>query len=149
METKKPHSSWQFCSNHTPIPPSAILAGHDSDGSPIYVGRANHNSDQLPGKVLGNKHMAYVGYHGKEIAKQSFDVLCDGNVSWVSSGFGVVPPNAVLGGRTSSGEGLYVGRAHYKGSLASGKIHPSHQTLYITFGGKEISVKNYEVLIEN
>ncbi|ETN61198.1 hypothetical protein AND_007147 [Anopheles darlingi] len=141
-------SAWQHCSAHAPVPPGAILAGNDSDGSPIYVGRAYHEGDQLPAKVLPTKQIAYVSHNGMEIPKHSFEVLCNGNVSWVPTGFGSVPPNAVLAGRTSSGEALYVGRAHYMGALTPGKIHPSHQTLYIPYGGSEIPIKNYEALVE-
>lgn len=62
---------------------------------------------------------------------------------------GAVPFNAVKGGHTINGETLYIGRAHWQGSLTVGKIHPSHQTLYIPYGGQEVPIKaNYEVLIE-
>ncbi|XP_055606537.1 uncharacterized protein LOC129754466 [Uranotaenia lowii] len=142
-------STWSHCSAGAPLPPGAILAGNDSDHSPIYVGRAYHEGDQLPAKVIPSKQIAYVSFNGQEIPKHSFEVLCNGNVTWVPSGFGTVPPNAVFGGRTSSGETLYIGRTHYMGSLTPGKVHPSHQTLYIPYGGSEVSVKNYEVLIEN
>lgn len=142
-------STWQHCSAHAPLPPGAILAGHDTDSSPIYVGRAYHEGDQLPAKVLPGKQIAYVCHNGQEIPKHTFEVLCGGNVSWVPSGFGSVPPTAVFGGRTSSGEALYIGRAHHMGSLTPGKVHPSHQTLYIPYGGSEIPIKSYEVLVEH
>lgn len=142
-------ANWSHCSAGAPLPPGAILAGHDADSAPIYVGRCYHEGDQLPAKVIPSKQVAYVSFNGQEIPKYSYEVLCNGNVSWVPSGFGTVPPNAVLGGRTSSGEVLYVGRAHYMGSLTPGKVHPSHQTLYIPYGGSEVSMKNYEVLVEN
>uniref|UniRef100_A0A182IQW8 Uncharacterized protein n=1 Tax=Anopheles atroparvus TaxID=41427 RepID=A0A182IQW8_ANOAO len=142
-------STWQHCSAHAPVPPGAVLAGHDTDGAPIYVGRAYHEGDQLPAKVLPSKQAAYVSHNGQEILKHSFEVLCGGNVSWVHAGFGSVPPTAVYGGRTSTGETLYIGRAHHMGSLTPGKVHPSHQSLYIPYGGSEIPIKNYEVLIEH
>jgi len=34
------------------------------------------------------------------------------------------------------------------GSLTCGKIHPSHQVLYIPYGGMEVAVGNYDILIE-
>ncbi|XP_053677724.1 uncharacterized protein LOC128727804 [Anopheles nili] len=142
-------SNWQHCTAHAPMPAGAILAGHDSDSSPIYVGRAFHEGEQLPAKVLPSQQVAYICFNGQEIPKHSYEVLCGGNVSWMPSGFGSVPPNAVLGGRTSSGEVLYIGRTHHMGSLTPGKIHPSHQSLYISYGGSEIPFKNYEVLVEH
>lgn len=33
-----------------------------------------------------------------------------------------IPPNAVPGGRTVSGETLYIGRANHAGSLCVGKV---------------------------
>lgn len=58
-------------------------------------------------------------------------------------------PNAVPGGRTNSGETLYIGRAWHAGALTPGKIHPSHGNLYIPYNGGEVAIGTYEVLIEN
>lgn len=128
---------------------TAILAGNDVDGSPIYVGKAFHEGDLIPAKVIPSKNVAYVPYNGQEIQKHQFEVLCNGNVSWVPSGHGQIPHNAVVGGNTASGETLYIGRTHHMGSLTPGKVHPSHGSLYIPFGGSEIPHKSYEILTEN
>jgi len=142
-------STWTQTSAYNPLPEGAILAGNDADGTPLYVGRAYHEGDQIPAKVLPSKQVAYIPYNGQEIPKHQYEVLCNGNVTWIPSGNGTVPPNAVVGGRTSGGEPLYVGRTHFNGSLTPGKIHPSHGSLYIPFGGSEVPFKSYEVLIEN
>lgn len=90
-----------------------------------------------------------VPYNGQELAVHNYEVLCStGNVHWLPSSHGQVHPNAVQGGQTSSGETLYVGRAHHLGSVTPGKIHPSHNTMYIPYGGVEIAVSNYEILVE-
>lgn len=137
------------CSSHSPLPEGAINAGHDSDGAPIYVGRAYHEGEQLIAKVIPSKQVGYVCTNGQEIPKYNYEILCNGNVSWVPTSYGSVPPNALAGGRTASGETLYVGRAHWQGSLTPGKVHPSHGTLYIPYGGAEVPIKSYEILIEN
>ncbi|XP_052859693.1 uncharacterized protein LOC128266943 [Anopheles cruzii] len=142
-------ATWEFCPPNAPIPQNAILAGHDTDGSPLYVGRAIYKDDQLPGKVAANRHLAYVSYGGREHTKSSFEVLVNGNVSWVRSGFGEVPRNAIVGGRTTSDEPMYIGRANYQGSLTPGKISQRDRALYIAYGGREIYIRNYEVLVEN
>lgn len=49
---------------------------------------------------------------------------------------------------TRTGEPLYVGRGHHANSLCVGKIHPSHGCLYIPYGGQEIRLDTYEVLIK-
>ena len=65
---------WKQTSSHAPLPSDAIHAGHDTDGSLIYVGRANHEGDQIPAKVIPSKHVAYVAWGGKEHPKQSYEV---------------------------------------------------------------------------
>jgi len=140
---------WTHTSAHAPLPVGAIFVGNDTDGSPMYVGRCFHNADQLPAKVIPSKNVAYVSFDGQEIAKYSYEVLCNGNVQWIHSGHGQVPPNAVPGGRTSSGETLYIGRAWHAGALTPGKVHPSHGNLYIPYNGGEVAHGSYEILIEN
>lgn len=142
-------ANWVASSAYAPIPPGAVYGGNDVDGSPIYVGRAFHDGDNLPAKVLPSQNVAYVAYNGQEIAKHQYEILCGGNTSWVHSGHGSIPHNAVRGGQTSSGEPLYIGRTHHQGSLTPGKVHPSHGSLYIPFGGSEVPFKSYEILIEH
>jgi hypothetical protein len=142
-------SQWVQSSAHSPCPMGAHVAGNDTDGSPIYIGRAFHEGDQIPAKVIPSKQIAYICYAGQEIPKHHFEVLCQGSVQWVHSGHGIIPHGAVPGGRTNTGETLYIGRAHYMGSLTVGKVHPSHNTLYIPFGGSEVPIRSYEILVEN
>lgn len=90
-----------------------------------------------------------VSFESQEIPKYSYEVLCNGNVTWVQSSHGQVLPNAVPAGRTASGETLYVGRAWHMGALTPGKIQPSHGNLYIPYNGGEVALATYELLIEN
>lgn len=60
-------SNWVSSSPHQPIPPGAILGGNDVDGSPIYVGRAHHDADQVVAKVLPTRNVAYIAYNGQGI----------------------------------------------------------------------------------
>lgn len=86
---------------------------------------------------------------GVEIAKYTYEILCNGNVEWVPTEAGNILPNAVPGGYTSSGETLYIGRAWHAGSLINGKIVPSIGNLYLPFNEGEIALGSYEILIEN
>lgn len=61
-------------SAHQGIPPAGVYAGNDQDGSPIYIGRAFHEGDQLPAKVIPSKQAAYVSHNGVEIYKSNFEV---------------------------------------------------------------------------
>lgn len=130
------------------VPFRAVVAGRDVDGSTLYVGRAHHEGELMPAKVTHNR--AYVAHGGREHTKYEYEVLCEGNHSWVPSGNGApVPYNAVAAGSTSGGEPLYVGRGYHAGNQMPGKVHCSHGCLYVPFDGQEVTVREYEVLVEH
>jgi hypothetical protein len=56
------------------IPAYAVLAGHDRDGGPIYVGRANFKSDLVPAKVVPNHRTAYVSFAADEHRVANYEV---------------------------------------------------------------------------
>lgn len=127
----------------------AVVGGHEGwDGSPLWVIRAWHNGDLIPGKLSVRHNAASVMFDGKEIPVQNIEVLCakSENLRWVPASNGNIPPGAIPGGRTGTGETLYVGRARYQLSITPGKVHPSHKCCYIGFGGAEISHRVYDVL---
>ena len=69
-------------------------------------------------------------------------------IQWIQSNNGNVPFGAIQGGQTSNGEPLYIGRVWHNGEPCCGKIQPSHQALYIPYGGKEYTYKQgYEILV--
>lgn len=108
---------------------------------------AYHDGDQIPAKVIPSKQACYISHNGLEVFKPIFDLLSGTGFTWVGSSNGHVPDGAVLGGSQRTGEPLYVGRAHFEGSLTVGKIHPGHGCIYIPFGGQEHSITQYEVLV--
>eukprot|EP00727_Mastigamoeba_balamuthi_P002181 m51a1_g11960 hypothetical protein (330) ;mRNA; r:794768-796064 len=65
---------------------------------------------------------------------------------WVPTNGNCIPPNAVVGGRDVDGTDLYVARAMHNGSMIPGKGHPKHGCCYVSFGGREVPVRSYEVL---
>uniref|UniRef100_A0A0K8TPN2 Uncharacterized protein n=1 Tax=Tabanus bromius TaxID=304241 RepID=A0A0K8TPN2_TABBR len=141
--------TWIHSDSYSSLPPSAVFAGNDSNGDAIYVGRALCNGDQVPCKVIPDKNAAFLPYDGREIPATSYEVLCGHGYTWVPSVGGQILPHAVIGGRTSDGEPLYIGRANYAGSITPGKVHPSHNCLYIGYGGREVRVDSYEILISD
>ena len=112
----------------------------------MYVGRTFFQGDQIPVKVLPSKQAAYVAHNGQEHLVQNYEVLTGHGFTWIGSGNGHVPDGAVSSGNLASGEPIYVGRAHYEGSLTVGKVHKSHGVMYLPFAGSEHSVTQYEVL---
>ena len=138
---------WQHCNLSEIIPTENLVwAGIDADGSKIFAGRAFHEGDLIPAKVIPRKSATYVCYGGKEILKEDFEVMYSGSFIWESATGGNVPERAVKAGWTKEGKSLYMGRAFYKGAQTPGKVQPSHRCLYIPFDGKEIAIQEYEVL---
>lgn len=126
----------------------ALVAGKDTDGSLIYAGRAMYAGINLPAKIIPKKNSCYVSYNGVEIAVEDFEVVaakCD-KFTWEPSCHGKIEANVVVTGRDGCDE-LFIGRAPFEGSLTVGKVHPSHQCLYIPFNGTEQRLTHYEVLI--
>ncbi len=64
---------------------------------------------------------------------------------WVTASGGNVPEGAVVGGEESSGQKLYICRGHYRDGTHPGKIVGANCNF--GWGGKEISLPNYEVLV--
>ncbi|MDF1698264.1 MAG: DUF3421 domain-containing protein [Saprospiraceae bacterium] len=60
------------------LPDHAIQAGKEN-GKPMYIGRASHENGTHPGKVfsVGKNNICNIGYAGKEITKNSFEVLVE------------------------------------------------------------------------
>lgn len=48
---------WLASNAYAGVPPNAVIAGHDIDGVAIYVGRAYHEGDLIPAKVIPSKHV--------------------------------------------------------------------------------------------
>ncbi|XP_055532193.1 uncharacterized protein LOC129722621 [Wyeomyia smithii] len=137
---------WQHCTVDGPFPTNMVRAGIDADGAVIYAGRAFHEGEMIPAKVIPSKNVAFICYSGEEILKEDFEVLRSGDFVWEFASNGVVPENAVKIGATVDGEPLYMGRALHCGTQTPGKVHSSHGCLYMPFDGAEVSSAEYEVL---
>ncbi|CAG7719322.1 unnamed protein product [Allacma fusca] len=138
---------WIHCSNGN-YPHNAIEAGHDS-GARLLVARAYFNGALIPGKLHAGHTSCYVAWNGQEHPVPNYEVLVaqPGALRWVPSTGGYLLANAVLGGHSENGEQLLVGRAYHAGTTVPGKVHPSHRVCYIPYGGQEIPVSHYDVLM--
>lgn len=56
------------------MPKGAFHVGTDRDGADIYAGRAQHEGDLLPAKIIPSKDVCYVSRAGKEVVKDQFEV---------------------------------------------------------------------------
>ncbi|HEY9675367.1 MAG TPA: DUF3421 domain-containing protein [Waterburya sp.] len=92
-----------------------------------------------------NSRMLTVTANGQEVS--SIHIIQQPVVPmWVPPpSSGKVPQDAVVGGQVS-GQNLYVCRAEYEGALHPGKLWKGNCN--IGFGGQEVVLNNYEVLIQ-
>jgi hypothetical protein len=67
--------------------------------------------------------------------------------SWVNASNGTIPDGAWMGGREQGGEPLYICRAAYQGGVHPGKVRPGLRGCNIGWGGAEITVNSYQVLM--
>jgi len=139
---------WVAASNGE-VPPDALLVGTEGDGN-LYVGRAKHEGDVIPGKIHTGHKVCYVAWGGAEHAIPEYEALVVPSgvtVEWVAQSGGAVPDNAVPGGEQEDGQKLFIGRADHEGSITPGKVHPVHGVLYVAYGGEEHPHQEYEVLV--
>lgn len=140
---------WQRFAFNEVRPYDAIMGGNDSDGCPIYVGRAQHNGEMLVANIVPTKLSNFISYCGQEIVKVDVEILCGRHLEWHSCRNHQIPTNAVLCSDASSNNRLYVGRGHFENSLIVGKVSKIHRALFIPYKGCERRLENYEVLVEN
>ncbi|XP_075156713.1 uncharacterized protein LOC142229992 [Haematobia irritans] len=141
------HGNWIPASNGV-VPPNAVSGGFDGSDQ-LYVARAYHGSDLIPGKLHPSHGCCYVPYGGEEHSHRDYEVLCNSYGRWIPCNGNGVPPNAIPGGRTGNGEPLYIGRVHHNGTMTVGKFHPSHRQCFIPYGGKEMSFNDFEIYVSN
>ena len=118
----------------------------------MYIGRAPHQDELVPGKVHRTHGVLYIPWGEREHAKKKYEVLtAKGNskYDWIPSSNGQVPSGAIPGGKTSAGEVLYIGRTlHVQGVVIPGKVHPSQRCLYVAYDGKEHAHEvGYQILV--
>lgn len=95
-----------------------------------------------------SEKLCSVAWGGAEHKKDNFEMLVGGSKdNWVSAKDGVVPASAFPGGESENFETLFIGRVQHEGTITVGKIHPSHRVCYISYAGKELAFKEFEVLV--
>ena len=71
-----------------------------------------------------------------------------GPAQWVKASGGEVPEKSYKGGKESSGEKLFIARAEKDGGVHPGKVRSAFGGCNIGYGGAEIMVPDYEVLVK-
>jgi len=124
--------------------PAGTVTGGQEPGRTLYICRANFEGGVHPGKLVGSN--CNIGYGGREVEVRSYETLVQQGVvplRWVAATGGQVPAGAVTGGQ-EPGRTLYICRANFEGGVHPGKLVGSNCN--IGYGGREVEVRNYEVL---
>ena len=66
---------------------------------------------------------------------------------WKGETGGIIPDGAIEAGSESNGDRLYICRARHAGGVHPGKIRFEFGGCNIPYGGKEIRIRSYEVLV--
>ena len=138
------------------IPLGAQPHGHEADGTPLWVARSTGRHlpsipqelwDGIqPGKVRPGFGVALIPFGGKELPTDDYVVLMEAGI-WLPGQNGRIPAGAIVCGWEANGDPLFVARASLNGGIHPGKIRFAFGAAFIGFGGKEVPVANYEVLV--
>lgn len=124
------------------IPHRAFIGGQERDMI-LYVCQAYYRDGVHPGKVVGGN--CNISWNGREIVLNNFKVLVGEGLYWRPGHYGRVPYNAVVGGMVH-GRPLYVCHASYgRRGVHPGKLWEN--ACYIAYGGQEIPMHDYEILV--
>jgi hypothetical protein len=66
---------------------------------------------------------------------------------WVRVTNGRIPATALPGGNEANGTPIYIARVSHEGGFHIGKAKQGETTAFISYGGREISLPNYEVYV--
>lgn len=142
---------WVAASGGT-VPPGAVRGGteHPPGMQALYVCRANFNNGTHPGKIRPGFGGCNIGWGGTEHAVANYEVLVGGEFLWVADSGGQVPSGAYQGGveHPPGNQKLYICRAAYNNGTHPGKVRPGFSGCNISWGGKELAVTKYEVLVK-
>ncbi len=135
--------SWIDIYPGQPIPGNAVIGGSEPSNPNLFVCRANYNGGVHPGKMVGDR--CNISWGGREIVMDRYQVMVSAYpLNWVRANFGGIPGDAIPGGY-ENGKTLYICQASYMGGIHPGKI--VDRNCDIAYGGKEIPVPNYNVLV--
>ncbi len=136
------------------IPNGAQPHGREADGTSLWVARSPGNTIPnnplgrtiQPGKVRQGFGAALIPCGGNEVPIGDYEVLFQQGI-WTAGSEGQIPDAAIVCGREDNGDPLFVARAFLNGGLHPGKIRFGFGAALIGFGGVEVQVGNYEVLV--
>jgi len=131
------------------LPKGVVKCGFDDNGNCTYVARVYLNDDLLPASYVAKTKTALCSWDclAYESTELEVLVLTDCHYKWVPGTKGSYSSDALQTGYSEDGEVTYTGRGQYKGIMRLGKVHPSHEVMYIPHRSLEVNITDYEVLV--
>lgn len=135
------------------LAPSAVAAGRDGNGAPLFVCTARHEDALYPGKIRSGFEGCHIGHGGREWVVSTYSVMLaspnwvrgtSGQVFW---GPGIPPQQTAEQAGHAGGQPLFVCRAAHRGSIQVGKIGPGLDGCVFPYGGVEVTSTDYEILV--
>jgi hypothetical protein len=123
------------------VPVGAIKGGFD--GENLYVCSVNG----IPGKLSSGNKRCYISYDGREYEYSQYKVIVGTNLQWIPL-LGKIPENAVVNGKDyDTNTDLYICNGIFNGKETPGKYNIKRDICYVPYGGKEIQVKEANILV--
>ena len=146
---------------NTPVPADCVVCGQDDDGTDLYLARAigpDFGTGRPLGKIRpdgwGESRGASFPYGGNEYYWTNYEVFCtptnpgpSATAEWISASNGKIPDGAVAMGCEGDGTPLFAARAKYGSGQHPGKIRHGFNGAHIGYGGNEVVVSTYDVLV--
>lgn len=134
------------------VPSGSFISGHESDGEALYACRSNYRGGLHPGKVRSEFGACNISWGGREIPRSGYETYVpshEATLLWQEARDGEVPSSAMVAGHEVDGSKLlYICRGDFEGGVHSGKIGSDYRACNIGWGGLEVKVNPYEVLIQ-
>lgn len=130
------------------VPPGAVAAGVEADGTTLYVARAAHAGGMHPGKWRQGWTAAAISYGGAEIWAGN-PAVWTGMLSGGNDGVWLLPDSALSAspvGWEADQTSVYAARAMIEGGIHIGKWRRDWTHAAVPYGGQELWVPNFEVL---
>jgi hypothetical protein len=138
---------WSAASGGNVPSNAALIGGREADGTRLYLARGAYLGGIQIGKVRPRLSGMSIGYGGQEIMVPSYEVLIsDGQTRTPAFGDNV-PAAALQIGREKDGTPLYAAIVPYLNGVHLGKVRPGFTGASIGYGGKEVMVTSYYVLV--
>ncbi|CAH1397054.1 unnamed protein product [Nezara viridula] len=154
LRTASEHSEAHYWVNmNEEIPTDAVLGGNDPHNcNRSFIGRIMISGQFVPAKVCPNLRRAYAVVNGSEFSSNQYQVLTSSHAAWRRmTDEDDIPYEAIVGGTTSTGEKIYIGRSFISFEevlyLVPGKVRSSNRRLSMPLFGSVYDKTNYEILV--